>query len=85
MRTEGGRGHFWTGGVLLASQFESSFDMSFVSTGFVRDCGPLDEGFDTWIKYSNYHGHPFSGHPHCNIKCVPSSSLKSEQIMEHST
>ena len=34
-----------------------------------------NEGFDTWIKYSNYHGHPFSGHPHCNIKRVPSSSL----------
>ena len=25
------------------------------------------EGFDTWIKYSNYCGHTVSGHLNCNI------------------
>ena len=30
-------------------------------------CAMVTGSFDTWIKYSNYYGHPVSGHLHCNI------------------
>ena len=45
------------------------------------DC-TVNEGFDTWIKDSNYCAHPVSGRPHCIIciACTLSASHYSNRV-----